>query len=147
MRSWETAAESGEDDDRSHEVTVVANGQMYGIPVHQVREVLRPGTVTRMPGAPPIVVGIVNVRGAVVTVLDLCALLQQPRAVAVGSIVLIEHRSRLIGLAVHAVRDIREVLHPGVPSPDAGTAQSHVIPLDAAALCARHLLSSEETDQ
>lgn len=115
----------------------------YGIPVGQVREVVRGERVTRVPGAPPIVRGIVNVRGAVVTVLDLCVLLGAERGDATPSIVLLEHGTRLIGLAVDAVRDVRAESVNGEHEPDASV-PVHVAPLDAVAICAPHLLSAEE---
>lgn len=125
-------------------VLVVEQGtSRYGIPVSQVREVLRHGRVTRVPGAPSLVRGVVNVRGAVVTVLELSVLLRAERAVPSSSVVLLEHGSRLIGLAVDAVRDVRvsdDVADAGLPS----DSPAHATPLDAVALCAPHLLSSEE---
>ena len=87
--------------------------------------------------------GIVNVRGAVVTVLELSVLLRAPRAVTTSSVVLLEYGTRLIGLAVDAVRDVRTSdasTEDGLP-PDSPT---RVTLLDAVALCAPHLLSSEE---
>ncbi len=115
----------------------------YGIGVEQVREVVRLKRVTRVPGAPAMVCGIINVRGAVVTVLDLSVLLAAPSAVTSPSVVLLQHGSRLIGLAVDAVRDVRVVVDEShADAEDPGRAP--FIPLDAVALCAPHLLSSEE---
>ena len=136
-----------EDDERPQELTVVVGGKTYGIPVAQVREVIRPSVITRVPGAPRSVVGIVNVRGAVVTVLDLSRLLTRERAVTVGSIVLVEHGSRLVGLAVQTVRDVRAAHGAGEIASSEPTEGEVVEPLDAAALCARYLLSSEEMGQ
>jgi len=124
-------------------LVVQQGGVCYGVPVSQVREVLRDRPVTRVPGSPPLVRGVVNVRGAVVTVLELSVLLRAERAVTSSSVVLLEHGSRLIGLAVDAVRDVRasdDVADAGLPS----DSPTHVTPLDAVALCAPHLLSSEE---
>ncbi len=136
-----------DDDERAHDLIVVAGGTVYGIPVAQVREVIRPGGVVRVPGAPPSVVGIVNVRGVVVTVLDLSALLTPDRAVTTGSIVLLAHGSRLVGLAVQTVRDVRAEHGVGMTASDGPAGDEVVVPLDAAALCARYLLSSEEMGQ
>ncbi len=113
---------------------------MYGLLVDDAREVVRSLRVTRVPGAPTETLGIVNVRGVVVTVLDLAAILHQSRAVTGASVVLIENGTRLVGFAVDAVRDVRalEVDADGVPS-GAG-----IVILDAAALCARYLISGEE---
>ena len=125
-------------------VLVVRVGQHeYGIPVSQVREVFRAERVTRVPGTSALVRGIVNVRGAVVTVLELSELLAAPRAITSTSVVLLEHGSRLIGLAVDAVRDVR--VQDATPTEyETSETGAHVVPLDAVALCAPHLLSSEE---
>ena len=87
--------------------------------------------------------GIINVRGAVVTVLELSVLLGTERAVTSTSVVLIEHGTRLIGLAVDVVRDVRAQDSAGIAN-SAETLGSIVADLDAVALCAPHLLSSEE---
>ena len=110
----------------------------------QVREVVRPERITRVPGAPTTVRGIVNVRGAIVTVLDLAALLTGERAVTAGSVVLLEHGTRFIGLAVDTVRDVQIVDLARDTASAVSTHGDVVVPLDAAALCAQHLLSSEE---
>ena len=91
-----------------------------------------------MPGSPLIQAGIVNVRGAIVTVLDLQALRTRERAVTPGSIVLLQHGARPIGLVVDTVYDVRGA------APDNPEAPADVTVLDAVALCARHLHSAEE---
>ena len=83
----------------------------------------------------------------VVTVLDLSRLLTRERAVTVGSIVLVEHGSRLVGLAVQTVRDVRAAHGADETASGGPTEDEVVVPLDAAALCARYLLSSEEMGQ
>ena len=128
-------------------LVVAVDRDAFGIPVEQVREVIRSAALRRVPGSPPVLRGIVNVRGAIVTVLDLQALLSGERAVTAGSIVLLEYGSRLIGLAVHAVHDVRvldaslELQHEPVSALD------HIVPLDAVALCARHLHSADERER
>lgn len=52
-------------------VTMEVAGQPLGIPVSQVRDVLGPQHITRIPLAPPAVAGSLNLRGRIVTVLDL----------------------------------------------------------------------------
>jgi purine-binding chemotaxis protein CheW len=132
-----------EDDVRPRLLVVEVDGASYGIPITQVREVVRAGTVTRVPGAPALVRGIINVRGAVVTVLELSVLLGAERAVTGSSVVLLEHGARLIGLAVDVVRDVRVQQDPVGESSTLGT-HATLATLDAVALCAPHLLSAEE---
>ncbi|QWT20597.1 chemotaxis protein CheW [Bacillus sp. NP157] len=45
-------------------------GQRYAVSLATVREVIRPGDITPVPGAPSDVLGIVNLRGQIVPVLD-----------------------------------------------------------------------------
>lgn len=128
-------------------LVVATDRDAFGIPVEQVREVIRSAALRRVPGSPPVLRGIVNVRGAIVTVLDLQALLSGERAVTAGSVVLLEYGSRLIGLAVHAVHDVR-VLDASLESqPESDSALDRIVPLDAVALCARHLHSADERER
>ena len=47
------------------------DGQRFAIPLASAREVVRAVAITPLPGAPPVVEGVIDVRGAVVPVLDL----------------------------------------------------------------------------
>lgn len=51
-------------------VTFVIAGQLFGIPVLQVQDVLSTYKITRIPLAPPEIVGSLNLRGRVVTAID-----------------------------------------------------------------------------
>ena len=134
------------DEQRPRVLVVAVDRETFGIPVEQVREVIRSAALRRVPGSPPVLRGIVNVRGAIVTVLDLQALLSGERAVTAGSVVLLEYGSRLIGLAVQAVHDVR-VLEAPLESPyEPDSALDRIVPLDAVALCARHLHSADERE-
>jgi purine-binding chemotaxis protein CheW len=80
--------------------------------VETVREILPRLTVTRIPGAPPEVAGMVNVRGTLVTVVDgWRALGQDAPEPGSGTIVLLEVEGgrRLMGLAVDEVLDLLAV--------------------------------------
>ncbi|HEY0930632.1 MAG TPA: chemotaxis protein CheW [Gemmatimonas sp.] len=125
-----------------------SGGDLLGIPIAQVREVVRPTGVRPVPGTPALQAGIVNVRGAIVTVLDLQALRTGVRAVTPGSIVLLSYGSRMLGLAVDAVHDVRVMTDEAEAKDASGSADlSAVMPLDAVALCARHMHSVEERER
>jgi purine-binding chemotaxis protein CheW len=51
--------------------TFFLRGHYFGIDVRQVQEVLRRQPMTRVPTAPPVVAGLINLRGQIVTALDL----------------------------------------------------------------------------
>ncbi|MGA2395570.1 MAG: chemotaxis protein CheW [Candidatus Lustribacter sp.] len=52
-------------------VIVELDGQRYGLRADAVHEVVRAATITPLPNAPVLVEGIINVRGAVIAVLDI----------------------------------------------------------------------------
>ena len=73
-----------------------------------VREIVPIMPTTRLPGAPPYVRGLINLRGGLVTVMDaaLC-LYGVPADGANASILLVERRGRLAGVIVDNVFDIQ----------------------------------------
>ena len=80
---------------------------MYGCDIGAVREIVPTRHATRLPGAPPYVRGLINLRGAIVTVIDLAARLAGTSAAMEGSVVLADHGSKHVGLAVDEVRDVQ----------------------------------------
>ena len=52
-------------------VTLTVGDQLCGVPVLAVRDVLGPQTITRIPLAPPEIAGSLNLRGRIVTAIDL----------------------------------------------------------------------------
>lgn len=82
----------------------------YGIEVDAVREIIPFRRATRLPGAPHFVVGLINVRGTIVTVLDLGARLDRaPSARGDGAVILVEHGARLVGAVVDEVLDVQRL--------------------------------------
>jgi purine-binding chemotaxis protein CheW len=74
------------------------------------REIVSPQTMTRLPGAPDSVSGIINVRGTIVTVIDGgVALGRAPYKRAEGLILLVDYLEHFAGIGVDDVRDIQDV--------------------------------------
>jgi purine-binding chemotaxis protein CheW len=86
-------------------------GTVYGCDIGEVREIVPLRRRTRLPGAPPYVRGLINLRGAIVTVIDLAARLAGSTAAEEGSVVLAEYGNKQVGLAVDEVRDV-QILAP-----------------------------------
>jgi purine-binding chemotaxis protein CheW len=51
--------------------TFFVDGYFFGLDVHQVQEIIRYQEMTRVPLAPPVVRGLINLRGQIVTAIDL----------------------------------------------------------------------------
>ena len=81
---------------------------MYGCNIAAVREIIPFRRATRLPGAPAFVQGLINIRGTIVTVIDLGLRLEPGRpAVSEGSIILAEYGNRSVGVVVEEVMDVR----------------------------------------
>ena len=68
----------GSEDHRDY-VTMSIGSQMFGIPVLNVQDVLGSQQITRVPLAPPEVAGSLNLRGRIVTAIDVRPRLGMPK--------------------------------------------------------------------
>jgi purine-binding chemotaxis protein CheW len=89
-------------------VTVTVGGHLFGLTISRVQDVFVPDRLTRVPLAPPEIAGILNLRGRVITSIDMRACLDfassEPGtpAMAVG----IEWRGESYGLLVDSVGEV-----------------------------------------
>lgn len=96
-------------EDHEEFVTMFIQGQMFGIPVLMVQDVLGPQKITRIPLAPPEVAGSLNLRGRIVTAIDVRLRLQLPRrseAEGDGMSVVVELKGELYSLRVDSVGEV-----------------------------------------
>ena len=99
-------------------------GSVYGCDIESVREIIPFRRATRLPGAPSHVQGLINLRGTIVTVLDLGSRIDPARAPLAGpggSIILVAHGARVVGVAVDEVMDVQAIEEE---SSEAGIADS-----------------------
>lgn len=106
-------------------VTVRVGGQLLGIPVLRVHDVMRLGVLTPVPRAPAMVAGVMNLRGRIVTAIDvrICLRLPPREAGAAPMGLVIEHDGQPYALIVDGVGDVVTVTadrhegHPATLSP------------------------------
>src|SRR5438874_11885672 len=60
-------------------VTAVIGGQLFGLPLSRVQDVFMPERLTRVPLASSEIAGVLNLRGRIVTVVDVRARLGLPK--------------------------------------------------------------------
>ena len=83
-------------------------GRTHCCDIEAVREIVPITPTTRLPGAPPHVRGLINLRGSLVTVMDAALRLYGVPAVdANASILLVERRGRVAGVIVDNVFDMQ----------------------------------------
>ena len=94
-----------------HIVGFKVGRETYGVPITALREIVRVPEITAVPDAPDYVEGVINLRGKIVSVLDLRKRLGEV-AVAPGKrnrILVVEHRGRLCGLIVDSASDVLKI--------------------------------------
>jgi len=93
--------------------------EYYGVDIGDVREIIRMQNITRVPGAPPFVEGVINLRGKVVPVVDLRKRLQ----LKVGDqtkdsrIVVIDLQGKDMGVIVDGVNEVLRIQLSAVEPP------------------------------
>lgn len=89
-------------------LTIVIAGQRFGIPVLQVQDVLREQRVTRIPLAAPEIAGSLNLRGRIVTAIDVRKRLNIPprEGKPVTMSVVVEHEEELYSLIIDSVGEV-----------------------------------------
>ena len=108
MSQKRNVAQTVAEDEVLQWVTFQLDRETYGINVMQVQEVLRYTEIAPVPGAPDYVLGIINLRGNVVTVIDTRSRFGlQPAEVSDNSrIVIIEAEKQVIGILVDSVAEV-----------------------------------------
>ena len=113
---------------RQRVLLLAVGGRTYGWAIDAVREIIPFRRATRLPGAPSFVLGLINLRGTIVTVLDLGARLGVGAADrSEGSIILVQHGARTVGIAVDEVRDVRPVGDEQIEAPSGDQARAGVV--------------------
>lgn len=89
-------------------VTVYIGGQLFGLPIAKVHDVFVPESMTRVPLSVPEIAGVLNLRGRIVTAIDMRRRLGLPPKesgkgiMAVG----IEYRGESYGLVIDEVGEV-----------------------------------------
>jgi len=108
-------------------VTFFLDSEKYGIKVMQVQEVLRMTEIAPVPGAPHYVLGIINLRGNVVTVIDSRKRFGLPEKEPdeATRIVIIEAGDNVVGILVDSVAEVVDLRTDDIETaPNVGTDES-----------------------
>ena len=106
-------------------VTVLITDQLFGLPISRVQDVFMPVNMTRVPLSSPEIAGVLNLRGRIVTSIDMRCRLGLPKkeddrpAMAVG----IEYKGESYGLLIDTVGEVLKL--------DESTREPNPVNLDA----------------
>ena len=126
-RTLKKSTEAESQDQILQWVTFCLEDETYGINVMQVQEVLRYSEIAPVPGAPDYVLGIINLRGNVVTVIDTRTRFGLPTTEVSDNsrIVIIESDKQVVGILVDSVAEVVYLRSSEIDSaPNVGTEES-----------------------
>ena len=105
----ERAAE--EQRENFHLVTFGLGQECYGVPIESVQEIIRAGGITRVPGAPRHVRGVINLRGRIIPVVDLRKRLGFPELESSEEqrVMVVELGAKRLGMLVDSVAQVIRV--------------------------------------
>jgi purine-binding chemotaxis protein CheW len=118
-------------------VTAMVGGQLFGLPILRVQDVFMPARQTRVPLAPPEIAGVLNLRGRIVTIVDMRVRLglQRGEAAAEPMAIGVEQRGESYGLLFDSVGEVLKL--------DEAAREANPVNLDpalAAVACGIHRL-------
>lgn len=123
-----SAAEESVNEEDQQYLTFVLAAEIYAIPILRIREIIEYGKLTVVPMVPDFIRGVINLRGSVVPVIDLCRRFGKPvsQISRRSCIVVIEiedgESTQEVGVLVDAVNEVIEIGPEKIePAPSFGT--------------------------
>ena len=103
----EQAADSGQ----LELLTFIIAGEQYAVDIERIVEIVRPRPITRVPNAEESIVGIVSLRGTIVTLIDVRSRLRQAKTEETPDtrIIVVDHDGETIGFEVDRVQRVVKI--------------------------------------
>jgi len=94
-------------------------GQTYGIDIASVFEIIKMEAITRVPRTPDFIEGVINLRGKIIPVIDLCKRfnLDRPEITNSSRIIIVDVGGNTIGMIVDAVSEVLRITEDSIEPP------------------------------
>jgi len=104
-----------------HIVGFQVGRETYGVPITSLHEIVRVPEITAVPDAPEYLEGVINLRGKIVSVMDLRKRFGEKQATVKkhNRILVVEHAGRLAGLIVDSASEVLKIPTDAVEPPPA----------------------------
>ena len=104
-----------------HIVGFQVGRETYGVPITSLHEIVRVPEITAVPDAPEYLEGVINLRGKIVSVMDLRKRFGDKQAAVKkqNRILVVEHSGRLAGLIVDSASEVLKIPADAVEAPPA----------------------------
>jgi len=95
----------------THIVGFRVGRETYGVPITSLHEIVRVPEITAVPDAPDYLEGVINLRGKIVSVVDLRKRFGKPSSGLDrrSRILVVEHRGRLVGMIVDSASEVLKI--------------------------------------
>lgn len=105
--------------DGNQYLTFVLGEEHYGVDILRVQEIKGFAAVTRIPNTPPHIKGVLNLRGAIVPIVDLRNKfgMEKVEITMFTVIVVVVVRDRVMGIVVDAVSDVLDIAAKDIQPP------------------------------
>lgn len=106
-------------------LTFMLGAEYYGVDILKVQEIRGYDTVTRIPGSPYFIKGVINLRGAIVPVIDLRIKFRLTKVDynEFTVMIILNIARRIVGIVVDSVSDVTQLTPEQIkPTPEFGTA-------------------------
>jgi purine-binding chemotaxis protein CheW len=102
-----------------HIVGFQVGRETYGVPITSLHEIVRVPEITAVPDAPEYLEGVINLRGKIVSVMDLRKRFDMPQAETRkgNRILVVEHSGKLAGLIVDSATEVVKIPSADVEAP------------------------------
>ncbi len=104
-----------------HIVGFQVGRETYGVPITSLHEIVRVPEITAVPDAPDYLEGVINLRGKIVSVMDLRKRFgdKQAKLKRQNRILVVEHSGKLAGLIVDSASEVLKIAGEDVEAPPA----------------------------
>jgi purine-binding chemotaxis protein CheW len=113
IEAWQTVPEARQAEEQTVQYLCFWLGaQTYALPVGEVQEIRATGTWSTLPGSPPWVLGVMNLRGLVIPLFDLrvrFSIAAGGETSAVPVLIVVAAQGKLAGLVVDGVMDVTDI--------------------------------------
>lgn len=104
-----------------HIVGFQVGRETYGVPITSLHEIVRVPEITAVPDAPDYLEGVINLRGKIVSVMDLRKRFgdKQAKLKKQNRILVVEHSGKLAGLIVDSASEVLKIAGEDIEAPPA----------------------------
>jgi purine-binding chemotaxis protein CheW len=101
--------------------------EKYGVEISQVREIIKPAQITKIPNSPDFIEGVINLRGQITTIINLRKRFGfEDKPIDNNTrIIVVEHNNAVIGMMVDSVSEVKYLSEKEVESLPSIVTSSH----------------------